>query len=156
MRSASPSAAVVVAPQLLFQLLTHYADVPLGLFVGLGIAAAAAWTSRPDRDGWLLACAVAFLGMAGLTKSEGFLFAVAGAAALLVAQIGPGWRVRIRPALTAVGALAAILVPWQVYCAAYGLRTDDYSLSNVVNVGYLRRARAGASAPCCASSAISS
>jgi hypothetical protein len=131
-------AAIVAAPQLLFQLLTHYADVPLGLFVGLGVAAAAAWTSRPDRDGWLLACAVAFLGMAGLTKSEGLMFAVAGALALLVAQIGPGWKARIRPALVAVAALAAILAPWQIYCAAYGLKTDGYSLANVVNIGYLR------------------
>lgn len=131
-------AAVVAAPQLLFQLLTHYADVPLGLFVGVGVAAAAAWTSRPDDDGWLLACAVAFLGMAGLTKSEGLMFAVAGAVALLVAQVGAGWKARMRPALTAVAALAAILVPWQIYCAAYGLRTDDYSLGNAVKIGYLR------------------
>jgi len=130
-------AAVVVAPQILYQLLTHYADVPLGLFVGLGVAAGAAWTARPDGDGWLLACSVGFLGFAGLTKSEGLLFALAGALALLAAQVGCR-RDRWRPALVAVAALAAILVPWRLYCAAYGLRTPDYDLANVTNLGYLR------------------
>ena len=129
--------AIVAAPQLLFQLLTHYADVPLGLFVGAGVAALAAWTSAPD-DGWLLGCGVVFLGMGGLTKSEGLLFAMSGAVALLVAQSGAGWRASMRPALRAVAALAAILIPWQLYCAAYGLRTSDYSLANVANIGYLR------------------
>jgi hypothetical protein len=129
--------AVVVAPQILYQLLTHYADVPLGLFVGLGVAAGAAWTARPERDGWLLACSVCFLGFAGLTKSEGLLFAGAGAAALLAAQVGCG-RERWRPALVAVAALAAILAPWRLYCIAYGLTTPDYDLANVSKVGYLR------------------
>ena len=130
--------AVVVAPQILYQLLTHYADVPLGLFVGVGVAAAAAWTLRPDHDNWLLACSVAFLAMAGLTKSEGSLFALAGAVALLLAQAGPDWRERIRPALVAVAALAAALLPWRIYTSAYNLTTPDYDLKNATNVTYLR------------------
>lgn len=129
--------AIVVAPQLLYQLLTHYADVPLALFVGLGVAAAAAWSARPD-DGWLLACAAAFIGMGALTKSEGTLFAVAAVAALIVAQVGPGWRARARPALLTVAGIASIVLPWQIYCSAYNLTTSDYSLSNVANLGYLR------------------
>jgi len=131
------AAAIVVAPQFLFQLLTHYADVPLGLFIGLGVAAAAAWTVSPD-DGWLLASAVAFIGMGALTKSEGTLFAVAAAIALLATQVGPAWRTRLRPALVAVGAIALILLPWQIYCAAYHLKTSDYSLSDAVSLGYLK------------------
>jgi len=130
--------AIVAAPQMLYQLATHYSDVPLGLFVGLGVAAAAAWTARPDGDNWRLACAVAFLGMAGLTKSEGQLFAAAAVGALILAQLGAGWRPRLRPTLVAVAALAAILAPWRLYCAAYGLTTPDYDLANVTNVGYLR------------------
>ena len=131
-------AAVVAAPQMLFQLLTHYADVPLGLFVGLGVAAAAAWSVSPGDDNWLLACAVGFLAMAGLTKSEGLMFAAAAAASLVVVQVGPGWRSRVRPTLTAVGALAACLVPWQIYCSVYGLKTGDYDVGNVANIPYLR------------------
>jgi hypothetical protein len=135
---ALAAGAVVAAPQILFQLLTHYADVPLGLFVGLGVAAAAAWNALPDDDGFLLACAVAFLAMAGLTKSEGLLFAAAGALALLTTQVGSDWRTRMRPALAAAAALAAILVPWRLYCSAYGLSEPDYDLRNLTNVGYLR------------------
>jgi hypothetical protein len=135
---ALAAACVVIAPEILFQLMTHYADVPLGLFVGLGVAAAAAWTMRPDADNWLLACAAAFLGMAGLTKSEGALFAAAAAVALVATQAGPAWRGRIRPALVAAAALAAIVLPWSIYCAAYGLSTADYDLANVVDVPYLR------------------
>jgi hypothetical protein len=131
------AAAVVAAPQVLYQLLTHYADVPLGFFVGLGVAAAAAWTARPD-DGWLLACAAAFIGMGALTKSEGTMFAVAAAVALVATQAGPGWRGRRRPALIGAGAIGLILVPWQIYCAAYHLKTGDYSLGNAVDIGYLR------------------
>jgi hypothetical protein len=134
---ALAAGAVVAGPELLYQLVTHYADVPLGLFVGLGVAAAAAWTVRPD-DGWLLACAVAFLAMAGLTKSEGVMFAAAGAVALLLSQAGRDWHARWRPAVIATAALAAILAPWHIYCAAYGLSTSDYDLANVANIGYLR------------------
>jgi hypothetical protein len=134
---ALAAAAVVAAPELLYQLLTHYADVPLGLFASLGVAAAAAWTARPDEDGWLLACAVAFLAMAGLTKSEGLMFAIAGAIALIIAQTGWGWRRRLRPALRAVGILAGILVPWSLYCAVYGLSSADYDLKNVTDPTYL-------------------
>ncbi len=131
-------AAAVCAPQLLYQLLTHYADVPLGLFVGLGVAAAAAWTAEPDADGWLLACAVAFLAMSGLMKSEGLMFALAAAITLLVTQAGRDWRARLRRPVVAVATLGALLIPWRLYCAAYGLSTPDYDLRNVMNVSYLR------------------
>jgi hypothetical protein len=135
---ALATVALVSAQHILFQLLTHYADVPLGLFVGLGVAAAAAWTLRPTDDRWLLACSVAFLGMAGLTKSEGVLFAAAAMAALLVSQAGRDWRSRMPQALGATGALVAVLLPWRVYCAAYSLSTSDYDLRNITNVTYLR------------------
>lgn len=129
--------AVVAAPQILYQLATHYADVPLGLWVGAGVAAAAAWAARPDADGWLLACAVAFLGMAALTKSEGQLFALAAAVALVVSAAGAGWPTRIRPALVAAGATVAVFLPWRLYCGAYGLTSPDYDLANVASPLYL-------------------
>lgn len=129
--------AITATPELLYQLLTQYADVPLGLFVGLGTAATAAWIGTGDEDFWLPGCAVAFLGMAGLTKSEGLMFVVAAAAALLLAQLGSGWRARVPKALVVVGAIALVVAPWRVYCAAYGLSTPDYDLGNVVDVHYL-------------------
>jgi len=130
--------AILSAPQLLYQLLTHYADVPLGLFVGLGLAAGAAWLVSEPADGWLLGCFAAFLGMAGLTKSEGFLFALAGAVALGVATLATRERRRLVPAAAGIGALLAVLLPWRVYCLAYGLSTPDYDLNHVTDVSYLR------------------
>jgi hypothetical protein len=131
--------AIVSAPELLYQLVTQYADVPLGLFVGLGVAATATWVGTRDEDFWLPACAIVFMAMAGLTKSEGFMFVVAAAAALLLVQLGPGWKARLPKALVVVAAIALLLVPWRIYCAAYGLSTPDYDLGNVVDVHYLAR-----------------
>jgi hypothetical protein len=121
---------VLGTPQILYQLLTHYADVPLGLFVGLGVAAGAAWLAEPDER-WLLLCFALFLGMAGVTKSEGFLFALAGVVALVAVA-------RSRPALLAAGAVLALILPWRVYCTAYGLSTSAYDLNKIVDVAYLR------------------
>jgi hypothetical protein len=129
---------VVGAPQVLYQLLTHYADVPLGLFVGLGLAAGAAWLVSDPADGWLLGCFAAFIGMAGLTKSEGLLFSLAAAAALLVATLLTRERARRVPAAAAIGGVLAVVLPWRLYCAVYGLSTPDYDLAHIVDYGYLR------------------
>lgn len=134
---AAAALAVVASPQLLYQLLTRYADVPLGLFVALGLAAGAAWAVSEGGETWLLACFALFLGMAGITKSEGELFALAGAVALLVAVAVSRDRRRVRPAASAVGALLLIVLPWRLYCAVYGLSTPDYSLGNALRPSYL-------------------
>jgi hypothetical protein len=129
--------AIVGAPQILYQLLTRYADVPLGLFVGLGVAAGAAWlVGRPDET-WLLACFAAFLGLAGIIKSEGFLFALAGCIALAVGVAATRDRSLVRPAAKAVGALLGLILPWQLYTSAYGLTTPDYSLAHALSPSYL-------------------
>jgi hypothetical protein len=128
---------VVASPQILYQLLTHYADVPLGLFVGLGVAAGAAWMAGPGET-WLMLCFAAFFGMAGVTKSEGFLFAIVGVVALAAATLLSRDRTRWRGCALGAGGVLAAVLPWRIYCAAYGLNTPDYNLTNVVNVGYLR------------------
>lgn len=127
----------VGAPQVLYQLLTHYADVPLGLFVGLGLAAGGAWLAGRGAP-WQLACFAGFLGMAGITKSEGFLFALVGAVALGAAAALTRRRRRIADACWGIGALLAVILPWRIYCTAYGLSTPDYDLNHVVDIGYLR------------------
>jgi len=127
---------VVAAPQILYQLLTHYADVPLGLFVGLGLAAGGAWLAAPTGSSWLLLCFAAFLGMAAITKSEGFLFAIVGAGSLVAVALAT--RVRIaRPAMLGAAGVLAIALPWRIYCAGYGLHTSDYDLNRVLDVPYL-------------------
>jgi hypothetical protein len=134
---ALASIAIVGAPQILYQLLTRYADVPLGLFVGLGVAAGAAWLIGRPGETWLAGCFTAFLGMAGLIKSEGLLFALAGCAALAAGAAAGRNRARIRPAATAIGAVLVVITPWQLYTAAYGLTNPDYDLANAVNPSYL-------------------
>jgi hypothetical protein len=129
--------AIVAAPQMLFQLMTRYADVPLGLFVGLGLAAGAAWLLSGQRERWLLGCFVAFLGMAGLTKLEGFLFALAGVAALAAGVLATGDRQRLRQAAIAAGALIVVILPWRLYCSAYGLSMPEYSLGHATDPSYL-------------------
>ncbi len=131
------SIAIVGAPQILYQLLTRYADVPLGLFVGLGVAAGAAWLIGRPGETWLAGCFVAFLGMAGLLKSEGFLFALAGCAALAAGTAAGGHTARIRPAAKTIGAVLVVIMPWRLYTSAYGLADPDYNLANAVNPSYL-------------------
>jgi hypothetical protein len=87
---------------------------------------------------WLLGCFALFLGMAGLTKSEGLLYALAGGAALTLAAFLSGDRARRVPAAAAAAALLAFVLPWRLYCAVYGLSTPDYDLAHIGNVGYLR------------------
>lgn len=129
--------AVVGAPQILYQLLTHYADVPLGLFVGLGVASGGAWLAGRGEP-WLLVCFAAFLGMAGITKSEGFLFALVGVFAFAATVLATRERARFVPAAYGVAGVLAVIMPWRLYCSAYGLTTPDYNLSNIANVSYLR------------------
>jgi hypothetical protein len=130
--------ATVAAPQVLYQLLTRYADVPLGLFVGLGVGAGAAWVVSQGNERWLLGCFAAFFGMAGLTKNEGLLFALAGCVALALATIAARDRRRIVEATMAIAALLAVILPWRVYCAVYGLSTPDYNLGHAADPAYLR------------------
>jgi hypothetical protein len=135
---ALTSLVIVCAPQILFQLLTRYADVPLGLFVGLGLAAGAGWAVSRRSERWLLGAFALFVGMAGIMKSEGFLFALAACVALAATTLLARNRARAVEAAIAIGGVLAIALPWQLYCAAYGLSTQDYDLGNMVRPSYLR------------------
>jgi hypothetical protein len=127
--------AVVSAPQFLLQLGTNYADIPLALFVATGLAAAGTWLVSAARPRWLLGSFVACMGMAGLLKNEGLLFAAAAAVALLAAA----WASRrdARDAAVAVTAVLAIVIPWRIYAQARGMRPGDYDLADFADPGYL-------------------
>ncbi len=88
--------ALAATPELLYQLATNYADVPLAFFVGLGVASLAAWIARGDRAG--LVAAVVFLGGACLTKNEGSVFALAAFVAAVQLPAAGSGRSRSRPA----------------------------------------------------------
>ena len=135
----SPERLVVVAaPQILYQLLTHYADVPLGLFVGLGVAAAGAWSTRPDDERLAARLRGCLSGDGRPPEERGSDVRGRSRDRIAGRAGGRSWRRGLLQASTAVAVLAGILMPWHLYCAAYGLTSSDYDLKNVANVAYLR------------------
>lgn len=108
--------ALASAPALSAQLLTAYTDVPLALFVGAGLIAAARWID--EREPRLLAVATLFFAAAGLTKNEGLIFAGAAYLGLLLATL------RWRPLLLSALALELCLAPWQIWLRVNDVHSD--------------------------------
>jgi hypothetical protein len=126
--------AIISAAGTIEQLASGLADVPLAFFVVLGVVALARWLDTGETPG--LACAALFLGAGVLTKSEGALFALAAAAALL-GTLAVSDRARLARAGLAMAAVLATLVPWRVFIAAHHLPNPEYSLGNAADPGYL-------------------
>ena len=126
--------AIVSAAGTIQQLASGLADVPLAFFVVLGVVALARWLDTDETP--VLACAALFLGAAALTKSEGALFALAAAVALL-GTLAVWDRARLARAGLAMAAVVAVLVPWRIFIAAEHLPNPEYSLGNAADAGYL-------------------
>jgi hypothetical protein len=123
--------AIVCAPTFFHQLETNYADVPLAMFVALGVAALASWL-RSGEEG-LLPAAALFLGAAALTKNEGEAFALmAFVAAFIVAR--PDQR---RPLAYAAGAVLLVDLPWRIWLEVNQVHIAEYSLSDLFSPSYL-------------------
>jgi hypothetical protein len=120
--------AIVAAPTFFNQLQTNYADIPLAMFVALGVAAL---TTEQ------FPLAALFLGAAALTKNEGELFALAA----LVAAAAVTPRRQLRPLGWCAVAVVAIDLPWRIWVQAHHVRSRDYALSNLVDPTYLWRTR---------------
>jgi hypothetical protein len=103
--------AIVAAPGILDVLAANYADVPLALFLALGVAALAGWLYDGERN--LLVWAAFFLACAAMTKNEGALFAGAAIAATLA--VAP----RRRPVLGVALVAFIPLVPWRIFVAMH-------------------------------------
>jgi hypothetical protein len=127
--------AAVTAPTFLNQLPSNYADVPVAVFVALGVGALG--TQQ-------LPAAALFLGAAALTKNEGEVFALTAlVAAALVAR-----RAQLRPlALTAL-VVVAVDLPWRIWIWIHHVKIAEYSISNLLDPTYLydHRDRVGPSA----------
>jgi hypothetical protein len=121
---ASVLLAIVAAPTFFAQLQTNYADVPLAIFVALGLASLATGRHR---------LAALFLGAAALTKNEGEMFALAALVAGVVVVPRRRW---LDLAACAVGVLV-IDMPWRIWVQAHHLPTRDYALSNLFHPAYL-------------------
>jgi hypothetical protein len=122
--------ALLAAEPVLKQLSTNLADVPLALFVALGLVGLARWLQTAER--WPLVAGALFLGAGTLTKSEGAFFALAAFLALLPVA----WR-RWRELGLAALAVAAILLPWRVFVAAHRLPLVEYRFRNAFSPAYL-------------------
>jgi hypothetical protein len=128
---ATVLAAVLAAPAVLDQLGTNYADIPVAMFIALGVAALALWIAVGEHE--LVVAAALFFAAGALTKNEGELFA---ACALVAAALTCG-RPR-RPLALSAGFVLLCDAPWRVWVAAHHLRVTDYSLGNAFDPGYLR------------------
>jgi hypothetical protein len=126
--------AIVSAAGTIQQLASGLADVPLAFFVALGVVALARWLDTDETP--VLACAALFLGAAALTKSEGALFALAAAVALL-GTLAVWDRGRLARAALPMAAVLAVLVPWRIFIAAHDLPNPEYSFGNAADPGYL-------------------
>jgi hypothetical protein len=124
----------ISAPAVLKQLGWNYADVPVGIFCSLGVAALAAWLRTGEK--WLLTTAVVLLAAGASTKSEGLLFALAALAAALLVTVGSR-RGRVVHVLVGGGAFLLAILPWRLYVLAHGLEAQDYELSNVLDLSFL-------------------
>jgi hypothetical protein len=129
---AAALAAVVAAPAVLDQLATNYADVPLALFIALGVSPLVLRLTHDENE--LLVASALFLGAAALTKNEGEMFA----ACALVAAAATCGRKRLRPIAITVAAVAAIDAPWRIWIATHHVKIAEYSIANVFHPAFLR------------------
>ena len=116
-------AAIAAMPAFLTQLGWGYADVPLGVLVAAGVAAAARWLVEPTTS-WL-ALATLFLAAATLAKNEGLLFAAGAYLTLVLVARG-----RRRAVAASAGVAAVVYAPWQLYTTLHGLERPDFELSS--------------------------
>jgi hypothetical protein len=128
---AAAALAVGAAPSVLGELRTAYADLPLALVFAAGAVAAARWLVTGER--WPLASAAIFLGAAAWTKNEGTLFA---AAALVALALAAGRR-GVGPVAALAAATIAIALPWRIYTAVHGIRSEDYRFSDTLRWQYV-------------------
>ena len=106
------------------QIASNFADIPLAVFVALGLASLAIEE---------LPAAALFLGAAALTKNEGEVFALtAFVAALVVARRG-------RRRAIGLAALAVLLLdlPWRIWIWVHHVKIAEYSISNLFDPTYL-------------------
>jgi MYXO-CTERM domain-containing protein len=104
----------LLAPHLVRQAISGYADVPMALLLVAGASLLCAEdTPRAAWPGVLLLCGAA------LTKNEGLALALA-----VVVAVGVLHAARRRRALVAGAAVLAAYVPWGVFVAVRGLPND--------------------------------
>ena len=124
---------IASAPEFLRQAQGGDADVPLAIYLGLGLLAAVGWIVQRNR--FALALFLVFAATAIAIKSEGILELLLDVAIVSILA----WRAR-RALLPLWGTLAAAIatsVPWFVWRALHGV-SNVFSLRDALSPSYLR------------------
>jgi hypothetical protein len=118
---------LAVTPAISNQLMTMYADIPMGLFLMVGVLLLGLWiTDRRRRD---LALSMILLAAAASTKNEGLTAAASTlAVALILAFAAPTRGLTRRRALVPLGVAIAgftvMIAPWRLWLAAHHITGD--------------------------------
>ncbi|HZE16388.1 MAG TPA: hypothetical protein VE197_12130 [Mycobacterium sp.] len=121
-----------VAPGVWEQLLSGYADVPMAMFVCLGVISLGMWLHAQDTR--LLVLAALMLAAAANTKNEG---AVAALAILAVGgAIALSRRLAVRTYLLSSFAVILTVLPWRMWLIAHGIE-GDMPVAKGLDPGYL-------------------
>jgi len=123
-----------IVPAVNTQMLTAYADIPLALFLALGVLLLGEWLTT--RDNRTLCVSTLMLIGAANTKNEGLLaaaivFVVAGIVTLLGARRG-----EVRQLVFAAAAFVVAILPWRIWLSVEGIH-GDISLTKGFDVSYL-------------------
>lgn len=117
---------IAVLPAATSQLMTLYADIPMALFLMLGVLLLGLWIE--DHRGSLLSLAALFLAAAANTKNEGLTAAVCAlVVAFLITAARPVPRRRnadLRALVIACAAFAAAVAPWRLWLAVHHIGGD--------------------------------
>jgi hypothetical protein len=117
---------IAVSPGVTGQLMTMYADVPMGLMLMLGVLLVGLWISEPRTS--LLALGTLFLAAAASTKNEGLTAAlctivVALAITTIAPRAGRRW-VDLRMLLIASAGFVVAIAPWRIWLAGHRIGGD--------------------------------
>jgi len=123
--------AILLAPAFFDQLLSNAADIPLAVFLALGVASLGAWL-RSGGAGFLPAAAL-FLSAATLTESDGEVFVLA---AFLAAALASRSAAR-RPLTIAASAVVALDLPWRIWLHLERVGIAAHSFSNLLDLSAL-------------------
>jgi hypothetical protein len=113
---------LAVTPAIWNQLMTMYADVPMGLFLMVGVLLLGFW--MVDRRGPDLALAVILLAAAANAKNEGLTAAASALAVALIVTLAapaPGVARRRAPAplVVAIATFVVLIAPWQIWLTVH-------------------------------------
>jgi hypothetical protein len=118
---------LAVTPEIWTQLMTMYADVPMGLFLMIGVLLLGLWiTGQRRRD---LALSMILFAAAASTKNEGLTAVVSTLAiALIVTLVAPtpglARRRALVPFVIAIAAFAVMVTPWRLWLAVHHITGD--------------------------------